>query len=112
MPNRRRLARLRSALRDRQPKLDMAAWPTCAAGFACTLDEFQAEGLWLYDSLPCYWGVADWAAIDGFFDLSRHQTTFIFSARSYEQDEPTANDVAARIDEFLFLGALPMRWAA
>lgn len=77
----------------------------CAVGHACSIPEFQAEGLSLYaytlrKSVPSYQDERGWAAVSGFFDLSYSDATYLFSDQHYP-DRVTPMDVADRIIDFI-----------
>ena len=83
----------------------------CAVGWACSLPEFQAQGLaWGTDSLsytgyPVYkfseGGDAEgWEAVEEFFDISYSTAEHLFASDEYE-DNATAVQVADRIEEVI-----------
>lgn len=117
--HRERLQKLQYALGQPMPpdcSLNMHTWHECvncgtvmcAGGLACTMPEFNKDGLNLrhgHDGdvdRPEYDGLGGYSALEAFFGLSNNQTFHIFSARRYIGDaDITACDVIAHIEMVL-----------
>lgn len=100
--------------------LDMTQWfgncedcgtVACLAGHATRCPEFHHQGLRVDEGYqPCYYDpVRDpeademsygFSALEEFFDLTAHQTKYLFDARSYSGN-PTPAEVADRVKELI-----------
>lgn len=105
--NKERLLKLADFL-DTVPaeKFDLRTWQcgttACAVGWACTMPEFQDEGLVLanrwpdFIPFPMYIGYTCWTAVKQFFELTSVNADHLFDAGEYEPGA-TPQDVAVRI---------------
>ena len=73
----------------------------CAAGWACTIQEFREDGLTQSRTgSPVFGGLTAFSALEDFFSLDLHQCEFIFRAESYlRYDSPL--DVVDHINDVL-----------
>jgi len=82
----------------------------CAVGWACSLPEFNAQGLTWRGSLPLYSlgdsiSTAGWEAVEGFFYLGENQSLYLFSDKCYsDADDQSPAGVAKRIEDFVYYG--------
>jgi len=86
---------------------DMTCGTTaCAVGWACSIPEFNAQGLF-WEDRPVYevagvWGKhRSWGAVTGFFDLGTYDAEHLFTYDLYPFGERGPKDVAARIRTFV-----------
>ena len=106
--NKERLTVLANHLRTVAPEnFDLSRWSCgpvgCAVGHACTIPEFQAEGLrlsWARPHPPEYAGSSSWPAVRAFFGLTSEQADSLFDSEHYPPRAGPDN-VADSIDEFV-----------
>lgn len=100
-------------------KFDLATWfsecgtTACAVGHACSMPEFNAEGLvgfipeWhqprTVNYCPKFNSYTGYDAVCAFFDISRRDAYYMFSPSDYKgnftSDLPTIRNVVSRIEE-------------
>ena len=84
----------------------------CALGWACSIPEFQAAGLTLWNPLindskpvPCYKekGVVyrDFDAAVKFFDITDKESLFLFSSLNYKKSAVSSKTVSRRIYQLI-----------
>ena len=79
----------------------------CAVGHACTIPEFQADGLGLVETsinfiYPKYQKFTAWEAVSCFFECSDAISTHLFYTNSYFNGKATGpKEVAERIREVI-----------
>jgi hypothetical protein len=74
----------------------------CAVGWACTIPEFQAEGLHLTDNDPVFGDFASWPAVRMFFELDKQDANHLFFVWDYpNRNRTTPAEVATRIRELV-----------
>lgn len=104
--NKDRLRKLADHLDTVAPeKFDLSNWScgttACAVGHACTMPEFQMEGLSTslntWGRFPKYLEYDSWDAVEAFFDLTHHQARYMFADWCYPSDEQSPSHVAARV---------------
>lgn len=90
---------------------DIAAWRTCAVGVACTMPEFQAQGLRFDGDRPIYTDPRTGApypehmAAKLFFGLTEEKTSWFFAANRYDDDDKiNALECARRLREHVAKG--------
>ena len=73
----------------------------CAAGWACTIQEFREDGLIQYSTgSPIFEGLTAFEALQDFFTLDEEQCEYIFRAESYTRyNNPL--DVVGHINDVL-----------
>ena len=112
--NQDRLLKLANHLRTVAPEtFDLASWScggaACAVGHACTIPEFQAqgikmgpyEGLLLGSGVPRFGQYSGWPAVRAFFCLTWDQAQELFAGHCYPAGLDGAHHVADRIEEFV-----------
>lgn len=117
--HRQRLKTLAAHLEQLRKPLNMEAWfsdcgtAACAVGHACSLPEFQQEGLYAGCSqitrrglVPSFDSEQGWDAVQLFFHLTYSQAKWLFGESAYESEsdeegmiEPSA--VATRISSLI-----------
>jgi hypothetical protein len=78
----------------------------CAVGWACTIPEFQAEGLHMHNSTPIYAAedgnaYQSWHAARIFFGLDYDESQQLFSGSYYPGGNAPPADVIKRIEDLL-----------
>jgi hypothetical protein len=114
--HRERLEQMVVMLRNLPPEgpgFDIGTWrcgtTACAVGHACLNPVFQEQGFeWnKRHREPVFHGILSWPAVELFFGLTKGQAEHFFYSASYSENDPTANDVADRIERFLAQHAEP-----
>lgn len=111
--NKERLTTLAKHLYTVPPEtFDLGDWScgtvACAVGHACTMPEFQAEGLGFCACeheearpAPEFRGSIGWSAVTCFFGLTFDESQELFAEGEYERIERTPAHVADRILAFV-----------
>jgi hypothetical protein len=77
----------------------------CAVGWACRDKWMQDQGLEVWGSTPTYGSTLGFSAAEDFFNLTRAEVNFLFSAERYEN--PSITNVIKRIEIFMHFEEQP-----
>lgn len=106
--NRERLQQMVTMLRELpEETFNLDAWTcgtsACAVGWACVNPVFTEQGLKRrHTGAPEFMGLSSWDAVEAFFELKMHQSSYLFDICEYPKEAGTTPDeVADRIESFL-----------
>jgi hypothetical protein len=101
--------RLKAGITEDDVNETACGFAACAVGWACTLPDFQADGLYynVLDGYPVHGQFENWEAVEAFFGLEPQQAWHLFSLSDYQEagkdwrEEVPPDEVAKRIRDMI-----------